>query len=86
MAKGKAPRRALAKKGPSASRGRRITELRKKRGFSKTGLAEAVGLTYRSILRLENGEVSSPRGDNLRAIAAVLGVTTDHLLGDEVAA
>lgn len=78
----------MAKKKGAArpSLGERVRERRKALKLSQTELAEAVGLSYRTILRLELGHVPSARADRLRAIARKLGVTTAFLLGDEEAA
>ncbi len=50
--------------------------LRELRGrLSQLELAEAVGVSRRTIARLENGEVSDPGVELMRRIAVELGVT-----------
>ncbi len=55
---------------------KKIKELRIKNGYSQEKLAEESGLTLRTIQRIENEE-SIPRGDSLKRIASVLGVSMD---------
>lgn len=55
--------------------------LRELRGrLSQLELAEAVGVSRRTIARLENGEVSDPGVELMRRIAAELGVALTLLI------
>jgi transcriptional regulator with XRE-family HTH domain len=61
-----------------ASFGKRIKELRARRGFSQEELSEMSGLSLRTIQRLENGE-SDPRGDTLKRLSKAFNVTPDEI-------
>ena len=60
--------------------GHRIAALRRERGLSQDGLAEATGLERRTIQRYE-GAVSSPGFAELLLIARALNVHVSDLLG-----
>jgi len=55
-----------------------VQQLRERKGFSQTELAEKVGLSQPTLSRLERGQ---GRADalTLRKLAEALGVTVDHL-------
>lgn len=59
--------------GPHAENGRRIREARKQRKLSQTLLGDAAGVTYRQIIRYENGE-HLPSGDVRDRLADALGL------------
>jgi transcriptional regulator with XRE-family HTH domain len=65
--------------------GRRITKLRRRRGFSQEGFAEACGLHRTAVGLLERGE-SIPRLDTLLLVSQGLGISTSELLSDVSAA
>lgn len=54
-----------------------LRELRSRLG--QLELAERVGVSRRTIARLENGEVADPGIDQVRSLAAALGVTAELL-------
>ena len=58
---------------------KRIRKLRKKAGLTQEELAEQLGLSYMTIRRWESNKVS-PRIDEIRHIANVLGVEEAELL------
>ncbi len=60
--------------------GERLTALRKAAGYTQTELADEVGVTRRMIAYYE-GETEYPPTALLPAIAQVLNVSTDELLG-----
>ena len=60
--------------------GKRIKELREKRGYTQQQLAEKVGTTNVTICRYINGE-RVPRIDVASKIAAIFNVSLDYLLG-----
>ena len=64
-------------------KGKRLKELRMKRGFSQQELGTAIGVTKVSICGYENG-TRLPTLDNLVKISEVLETTADYLLGREV--
>jgi transcriptional regulator with XRE-family HTH domain len=56
-----------------------IRALRKLRELPQLELAERVGVSPRTLARLEHGEVSDPGIGQVRALADTLGVTVDWL-------
>lgn len=63
--------------------GKRVRELRIKRGLSQQDLGMAVGVTKVSICGYENGS-RVPNLDKLVKLAEILETTTDYLLGREM--
>lgn len=59
---------------------RAIKAARRARGFTQAELSERVGMAVEAYGRLERGN-TLPRADTLAALAQVLAVTTDELLG-----
>lgn len=57
----------------------KIKTLRNRKGFSQEELAEKSGLSLRTIQRIENGE-TEPRGDSLKRLALVFGVSPDEIV------
>ena len=57
----------------------RVKELRNQKGMSQELLAEASGLSLRTIQRIENGE-TNPAGDTLQRLSAALNVNPDELI------
>ena len=63
--------------------GKRLKELRMKRGFSQQELGTAIGVTKVSICGYENG-TRLPNLEKLVSLAEELETTTDYLLGREI--
>lgn len=63
--------------------GKRLKELRIRRGYSQVELGTAIGVTKVSICGYENG-TRIPTIDNLIKLSEVLETTTDYLLGREM--
>jgi transcriptional regulator with XRE-family HTH domain len=59
--------------------GRRLRQLREKRGLSQAGLAQMIGVHKGQLLRYEHGQ-TSPTAEKVVALARVLRVTADALL------
>lgn len=59
--------------------GKKIKELRKKKGLSQEELAEAASINLRTIQRIENNE-SEPRGNTLNQICKVLEINAEEIL------
>lgn len=59
--------------------GKRIKEIRNKKGLSQEELAEASKINLRTIQRIENN-ANEPRGKTLHLICEVLGVNTEDIL------
>jgi transcriptional regulator with XRE-family HTH domain len=71
-----------ATKRPSAQIGfgRRLAALRKARGMSQIGLADALGVKQPTVSYYESQD-GTPQADVLTKLAKTLGVTIDELLG-----
>jgi transcriptional regulator with XRE-family HTH domain len=54
-----------------------LRTVRKVRGLSQPELAAKVGISPRTLARLEAGEVADPSINHVRALARALGVTLD---------
>ncbi len=63
--------------------GKKIKELRTAKGLTLDQLATATGCSKSYIWELENKDPPRPSAEKLADIAAVLGVTTDYLIGRE---
>jgi transcriptional regulator with XRE-family HTH domain len=61
-----------------------LRTLRKVRGMSQPDLAQKVGISPRTIARLEAGQVADPSINHVRALAQALGVTVDLLAESEL--
>jgi XRE family transcriptional regulator, master regulator for biofilm formation len=59
--------------------GKRLQELRERRGLSITEVAERAGTSYQNIWRIERGAQLDPSIALMRAIARALGVGLDYL-------
>ena len=59
--------------------GKRIRDIRKKKGLSQEELAESVKVNLRTIQRIENNE-SEPRGKTLNLICDVLQINPEDIL------
>ncbi len=70
-------------KDVSASIGRKITTLRKRRGFSLSKLAEIAGISKSTLSAIESGKIN-PTISTLWAIANALNVPFGELLPDEL--
>lgn len=62
----------------------KITELRKKNGWSQEDLASQLGVSRQSVSKWESGQ-SIPDLERILRMSEIFGVTTDHLLKDEAA-
>ena len=60
--------------------GKRISDLRKRKGMTQEQLAQQVGVTAQAVSKWEN-DLSCPDISILPQLAEALGVTTDELLG-----
>jgi len=63
------------------SLGKRVTELRLKKGFNQKELADASGITQATISRIESEQVHQLKSEALKRLAKALGVTVDYLVG-----
>ncbi|MCZ7454394.1 helix-turn-helix transcriptional regulator [Rhizobium rhizogenes] len=63
--------------------GKKIKELRTKKGLTLDQLASETGSSKSYIWELENKDPPRPSAEKLAVIAEALGVTTDYLIGRE---
>lgn len=63
-----------------------LRTLRELRRMGQLDLAERVGVSRRTIARLENAEVADPGIDQVRALAEALGVTLDTFTRERLVA
>ena len=59
--------------------GKKLKELRKRKGLSQEELAELASINLRTIQRIENNE-SEPRGNTLKQICKVLDINAEDIL------
>ena len=59
--------------------GKKIKELRKKKGLTQEDLAESASVNLRTIQRIENNE-SEPRGNTMNQICKVLNINAEEIL------
>jgi transcriptional regulator with XRE-family HTH domain len=62
--------------------GEKLRRLRKDKGLTMDGLAQAAGISKSYVWELENRPAQRPSGQVLHAVATVLGVTVQDLLGE----
>lgn len=60
----------------------RIKEIREEKGISQRQLAEIVGVSAVTVLNWENG-IFEPGASDLIKLSGALGVSIDHLLGND---
>jgi len=65
--------------------GERVLLARRRAGLTQQQLGALVRLSSNTLARLERGGVQELRSGAIRRLARVLGVTTDYLLGMDVA-
>lgn len=58
---------------------RNLRTLRELRGLSQLELAQRVGVSRRTVARLEAAEIADPGIDQMRDVARVLGVTLEMI-------
>jgi transcriptional regulator with XRE-family HTH domain len=62
-------------------RGDRLRLIREARGFTQVDLAQRIGIHAQQLYKIENNISTNPSADTLVALARVLDVSTDYLLG-----
>jgi len=63
--------------------GERIRRARLRYGMSQAELARRIKVSLNTMNKIEAGETPDPRASRIKAIADVLGVSADYLLGRE---
>ena len=61
--------------------GERIRKARLRYGMSQAELARRIKVSLNTMNKIEAGETPDPRASRIKAIADVLGVSADYLLG-----
>ena len=61
-----------------------LRTLRDLRGLSQLELAERVGVSRRTVARLEAAEIADPGIDQIRDMARVLGVTVEMICAEKL--
>ncbi|MFI2189721.1 helix-turn-helix domain-containing protein [Streptomyces sioyaensis] len=69
----------------SAHIGKRLRDIRKRRGMSQRELAKGSGVSLSLIRKLEQGERAVTRLETARQLAVALGVPTTQLVAEEAA-
>ena len=67
----------------SSMQGRRIRQLREKKGMSLEDLGQAIGTTRQNIFKYEAGDITNIPYDKLRKIAEALDTDPWYILGWE---
>ena len=65
----------------SESLGERIRKARLRYGMSQAELSRRIRVSLTTMNKIEAGETPDPRASRIKAIADVLGVSADYLLG-----
>ena len=63
--------------------GERIRKTRIRYGMSQAELARRIKVSLNTMNKIEAGDTPDPRASRIKAIADVLGVSADYLLGRE---
>ena len=61
--------------------GGRIKDARLRYGMSQAELSRRIHVSLTTMNKIESGETPDPRSSRIKAIADVLGVSADYLLG-----
>lgn len=65
----------------STDMGRKIRELREKRGLTQREVANAVGVTEATVSRWESGHINNMRRDKIQSLAKILQVSPLVIMG-----
>jgi len=57
-----------------------LKKLRKKKGWSQERLARESGISYQTLIKIEQDRIKTPRLDTLIKLAKALGVSLDKLV------
>jgi len=66
---------------PDTTLGLRVRAARLQVGMSQGDLARRIGMTQANLCMIEQGDTQNPGAGRIRAIAQVLHVSADYLLG-----
>jgi len=60
-----------------------LKKLRKKKSWSQERLAREAGISYQTLIKIEQDRIKTPRLDTLIKLAKALGVSLDKLVGSQ---
>jgi transcriptional regulator with XRE-family HTH domain len=60
-----------------------LKKLRKKKGWSQEKLAREAGISYQTLIKIEQDRIKTPRLDTLIKLAKALGVSLDKLISSQ---
>jgi len=60
-----------------------LKKLRNKKGWSQEKLAREAGISYQTLIKIEQNRIKNPRLETLIKIAKALGVSLDKLVGSQ---
>ena len=75
----------VSKKKPKTERtgfGARLRAIREAKGLTQEAVAEAAGMQYQSVARMERGDAENPTLRTLRSLASALGCSLAELVGE----
>lgn len=58
-----------------------LKKLRKQKGWSQEKLAREAGISYQTLIKIEQGRIKNPKLETLIKLAKALGVSIDKLIG-----
>lgn len=59
---------------------RNLKKLRNKKGWSQERLAREAGISYQTLIKIEQNRIKNPRLETLIKLAKALGVSIDDLI------
>jgi transcriptional regulator with XRE-family HTH domain len=59
---------------------RNLKKLRKQKGWSQEKLAREAGISYQTLIKIEQGRIKNPKLETLIKLAKALGISLDRLV------
>jgi len=60
-----------------------LKQLRKKKNWTQEKLAQESGISFHTLIKIERGDIKSPRLETLLKIAKALDISLDKLAGSQ---
>ena len=60
-----------------------LPKLRKEKRWSQEKLAREAGISYQTLIKIEQGRIQNPKLETLIKLAKALGVSLDKLVGSQ---
>ena len=60
-----------------------LKSLRKKKGWTQERLARESGISFHTLIKIENGRIKNPKLETLIKLAKALGVSIDRLVSSQ---